>query len=83
MMPSPKTVLTLSQYVTLPLLQPPTVVMEDIGKLTDFAQQLAVCDLHRIPWFIPFPGKTRRSLLLCKHYKGTVQIQRYCPHGQH
>lgn len=48
-----------SQYPTLLLLQPRTLAAEDIGKLTDFVQQLAVCNFRRISRFIPFPGKAR------------------------
>lgn len=59
--PVSKTSLMLSRYSALLLLQPPTLVAEDIGKLTDFVQQLAVGDFHRIPRLVPFPGKKKNQ----------------------
>lgn len=67
----------LSQHSALLLLQQPTLVAEDIGKLTDSVQQLAVGDFHGIPRLVPFPGKKGHEvyLLLHRHYNVTVTLQ--------
>lgn len=39
-----------------------TLLLKNVGKLADFTQQLTVCDLHVIPWFISFPKGSNKRL---------------------